>query len=753
MQKNGNSAGLQFAQAESEEGVEFYDPIENARYVFVASESVSPTTVSASDVLYAPVDTTVNVDTDQLRIPEQIDIIVRDDDGTHLQTVEDAEDTEIPQLGSCVLELTSTPIKFYVAGAGPVSIERVDGGTALEFLDPSITLGARSVHKQPGRTLTTTEEPTDLMRTVSELSAALKGTSPERTYPTLRGHPPAIEHGESLEIPGGSRQPETGITIEVPPEYGHIFTVSSLAYFLGADVQPGESSRLITESGFTYSLIPDGEESFTETIADVLQHCFLLDCITRTEGIFPVQLAAREYAEEVLDVDLDFEQLYDQTVAERVEAYLSVGTDQLKPVRPEWRLTVDMPADPSYADCLPYLVNELAIIRCYEPGEKPVTDSDSILQENLDEETASEEMGSFTRRGPTLATNEVNQTGFVRSESTGSQREDAARMASSSVPQDEFFSIRDADSIFHSYLGEGIPVGANKASPQALKRQRSLNDAGGSETGVIIVCNDSEMNEETVVEDIYTGTDLLRIDGEVRENLHVEELRDVFEEECNLIHYIGHVDTRGLQCTDGYLDTGTLETVGATTFILNGCRSFKQGRKLIEKGALGGLVTLENVGNSLATDVGHNIAKLLNAGWPLDGALSVVQDDALVGRDYTVLGDVTTQITAADAGAQTMYIVQESGEEQYEVEPYTFPTRSRNLGSLYRPEFESEGLSYLLGGKTGTYGVSQDSLRDTFENFTAPVTTQSERQSTVVSLHWSDELIHNLNSLNTGVED
>lgn len=755
MRENDNPAGLQVAPIESKEGVEIFDPIENARYVFLTSQSVSPTTVPPSQTQwYAPVDTTIDVDTSQLMIPEQFDIVVRDSEGTHLRTVEDAEDADIPQLGLCILEMTSTPIKFYVAGTGPVSISRTDSRTEIEFADSSLALGARSLHKRPGRTLTTTDDPTDLMRTVSEFSAALKGTSPERTYPTLRGHPPAVEIGTSLDIPGGSRRPETGITIEVPPTCRSIFAVASLAYFLGADLRPSDSPRLITEDGFEHSLVPDADESFSDVVADVLQHCFLLDCITRTEGIFPVRLAAREYAEEVLDTGLEFSQLYDQPVAERVEAYLSVPMAQLEPVRPEWRLTVDMPADPAYADCLPYLANELAIIRCYEPGERPVPNSTPLLETNSAEKNTSETMESFVRGQAALNTGKAtHQADFVRSGSALSRGADSSLTRSSSVPQDDLFNIRDADTVLHSYLGDGIPVGANNVSPQALKRQLSIDDSDNPEIGVIIVCNDSEMKEETEVGDIYTGSDLLRINGEVRENLTVDELRDVFEQNSNLVHYIGHVDTRGLQCADGYLDTGTLDTVRATTFVLNGCRSFRQGSKLVEKGAFGGLVTLDDIGNSLATDVGRNIAKLLNAGWPLDGALSVVQDDALVGRDYTILGDGTTQISTPDFGAPTRYIIQQNSQEQYEVEPYTFPIRTKHLGSIYRSEFESDGVHYLLGGKAGSYCVSRESIQEVFEKITTPVTTQSERQNTVVSLHWSGELAHDMRPLERSLAD
>ena len=38
--------------------------------------------------------------------------------------------------------------------------------------------------------------------------------------------------------------PDTGITIEVPPEYGAIYTVAPLAYYLGATVEAGTEPAL-----------------------------------------------------------------------------------------------------------------------------------------------------------------------------------------------------------------------------------------------------------------------------------------------------------------------------------------------------------------------------------------------------------------------------------------------------------------------------------------------------------------------------
>jgi hypothetical protein len=46
-----------------------------------------------------------------------------------------------------------------------------------------------------------TTDAEDVMMAILTFRSALKTTSPERSFPTLRGHPPAIELNDRLEIP------------------------------------------------------------------------------------------------------------------------------------------------------------------------------------------------------------------------------------------------------------------------------------------------------------------------------------------------------------------------------------------------------------------------------------------------------------------------------------------------------------------------------------------------------------------------
>ncbi len=60
------------------------------------------------------------------------------------------------------------------------------------------------------------------------------------------------------------------------------------------------------------------------------------------------------------------------------------------------------------------------------------------------------------------------------------------------------------------------------------------------------------------------------------------------------------------------LDTRELDTVGIEGFFLNACQSYDQGMALIDAGAVGGVVALNDVINSGAVRVGRTMIRLLN---------------------------------------------------------------------------------------------------------------------------------------------
>lgn len=712
-----------FAALDGQNGVRVSDPVEDVQFDLYTGKPVSPSDVSAADREWSfPVDSATRLRTRTVTTPVRLNVNVRDTAGEMVSSsANDVETgTRVEEPGEYVVELGSAPIKLYLAATGRVRVQPEAHHTTITFPDAdAVHLGARTLHQQPARTLTTTGAPVDVMRVVSEFGGALKTTSCERSFPTLRGHPPLVELGDEVSIPGGERRPETGVHVEVPPAVDYVYPVASLAYYLGADVRPGPHPRLVTDAGFEYDL--DRPPGYETTVGRVLRHVFTLDCLTRADGYYPVDLAERERAEADPAIDLDFPALYDAPLTEQVEAYLSVPFDAVEPLAPEWRLTADVNPEDDYVGVLPHLAGELAVVRTYYPDAETVT-----------ADPANESVASAVR--------EFMRSGTTGDLTRGDRANDPATPGDGAeVSRDDVFRIRDADSATQTYIGEGFPIGANKGSRASYERQLTLRSSAPTHIGVTVICNDPEMAEEVEASAHYGTRDLFEFGVDIRRNLTREQLRAAFRSDTDFVHYIGHVDARGMQATDGYVDATTIDDVGVTAFFLNGCRSFRQGEALVDGGALAGIVTLDNVHDSVATEVGNNVARLLNAGWPLDGALELVREDALAGRHYLVVGDGSVELVSHDSGVPTAAVVEgTNGDGTFEVTIQGYPTRSYHLGTLYTPYIGGNEVRYLASGELDTFTVTAEELREFLTLAPTPVQVADERRKSTLSIRWSD---------------
>lgn len=737
-----------FRPLEHQHGVRIVDAVQDVQFHLHTDAPVSPSTCTRDTAPWCfPIDSAVRLQTSEITVPIRLNVNIREPDGTLVEAVAKKAPGSVDERGFYTVELAGAPIKLFLAANSRVLVLPSEHSTDIIFPDvDTVYLGARTLHKQPARTLTTTTDPYDLMEVISEFGAALKTTSCERSWPTLRGHPPLLEFGDAVRIPGGKNRPDTGVYLEVPPTPERIFPVASLAYYLGATVRAGHRPRLVTDTGFTYDL--DGDEGFEATVATVLKHVFTMDCLTRCEGYYPVDLHERRVAEDMASLDLDYGALYDAPLTEQLETYLSVPTADVASLAPDWRLTVDVPASMEHAEVLPHVAAELGIIRTNAVDHTPGWSAMSTTERDPGADVEVEEsILDFCRAASVPSGTDDFHRGATKTDPLRGSADDtepfgARPVRSNAVSQDDIFHIDAAESLTQTYIGDGFPVGANKASRASYERQLLLRSAARDHIRVTVVCNDGEMTEEIGVGDHYGTRDLFEFDVAIEQNLSRTDLREVFESDADLVHYIGHVDARGLQCADGYLDVDTITDVNVSTFILNGCRSFRQGERLVDAGAIGGIVTLENVHNSIATELGHNIARLLNDGWPLDGALKLVKDDALAGRNYLVVGDGSAEIVSPDTGVPTSAIIEPVGAESFDVRFYTFPTRSYHLGSIHNPIISDDGTRYLVGGETETFTVSTEDLSEFFDVSTLPVQVESERNQTTITLRWSDELGH-----------
>ena len=680
---------ISFARRDGGPGVTVVDSVERRQFTVETPTDVAPRPIS-TDEFYFPVDEAVRVDATRLRVPTVVGTYVRSAAGEMLAEVDYGAEIDLPA-GRYTVELCP-PIKCYLRVEGPLSVTADADGIDLRTGGDVIDLGARSHHERPEATVTVTDDPRDVMAALSTFGSALKTTSVERSYPTLRGHPPAVELGDELDIPDSLDAPDTGVTVEVPPELRYVYPVASLAYYLGATVEPGPEPRLVTDEGFSHAL--SGPRGFEETVAQTLKQLFLLDCCTRTEGYYTVDLHERRAVAGA--VDLDFAALYDAPLAEQIEAYLDVPYDVVAEQVPEWKLTTHVAPTAENAELLPFLVTDLAVIRL--PSKRATAESTAQL----------EALSAFTRDG------------FTRSASEES-------LGSPSLVQPE-----QTDSIEQSWAGENAPFGASKSSIQAFRNRLDREPSAG-DIDITVVCNDAAMGEEgDLAQQVYGSRDHLPFDVQTYRNLSVDALRAVIETDADFLHYIGHIDADGFQCADGRLDARDIGTVGVDAFLLNACRSYEQGMALLDGGAVGGVVTLAEVINSGAVRVGRTMVRLLNQGFPLRAALTIAKGESIVGGQYIVVGDGNVDVVQPESGLPYLLSVEGDGPE-YEVSVQSYPNGDRGIGSLFRPVVGEIEQYFLGSGSKGPFIMEPPNLRRLLRAEEVPVRYDGE-------LHWSHEL-------------
>ncbi|MDS0293022.1 hypothetical protein [Halogeometricum luteum] len=690
------------------DGILVTDPIERHQFALSTPSVLAPEPADP-DAFWFPADAAVRFRTDRLDLGSVVSVCVRDDEGRMLGQTEHYASESFPR-ATYSLELFA-PVKTYVRVTAPLTISSDAERTTLSFGEEAeVLVGARSHHERPAATITTPDDPRSMMRAVSLLGSALKTTSPERSYPTLRGHPPLIERGDAFRAPPTMTAPETGVTLELPATYRHVYVAAPLAYYLGATVVEGETPRLRTENGFTYDL--DTAAGYERAVERALKQTFFLDCLTRTEGYYQVDLHERRAVEE--RVDLDFADLYGRSLAERVEAYLRVPYDAVADHIPEWKLTTHVTPTADNVELLPFVANDLAVVRT--PRAKPTASS----------ETQAAAVGAFLRSSSPVA-------------GGGASGEDFTRSASRTTPLPErtYVQPEETDSLEQAWVGEGTPVGASKASLQAY-RNRLYRSPTEGDIGITVVCNDPKMADEREdVETVYGSRDALPFDVQVQYELTREELRDALASETDFFHYIGHIDDGGFHCSDGTLDAATLSEVGTDAFLLNACRSYEQGMHLIDAGAIAGIVTLDDVVNSNAVEVGSMLARLLNRGFPIRTSLNLVSKDSIIGSDYLVIGDGGHPIAQVQAAFPNSVEIEKMADNSFEVEFHTYPAAEFGMGSMVQPFMPGDVPYYLSSGIADVFYLTETELQEFLDMETIPVVVND-------SLYWSDDLSFDL---------
>ncbi|WP_115862449.1 CHAT domain-containing protein [Halorussus litoreus] len=648
-------------------GLAVVDPIETRRFTASTPTALDPSPADPESFRF-PVSSACTVEARALDLPYPVLMYVWRRGGEMLTDLTSESSAELPP-DEYLLEL-NTPVKIYVQIEAGVSVESDVDSMRIEFDRPAeIVVGARSFHDSPETTVTTTDEPEDVMAAVSTFGSVLKTTTPERSWPTLRGHPPRVERGDELSIPDDLDAPETGITVEVPPNLESIYPVAPLAYYFGATVVPGERPRL-TVGGFERRF--DAGEGFEEEVVRTVKQAFLLDCVVRTEGYYPIEMADRNRVES--RVDLDFAALYDAPFDEQLEAYFSVPYSTLADAMPTWHRVTFVRPTPRNVEALPYLVNDFSILRTPPRPSYEPTETKRRTRTALDD---------FKRAPPE---GEVGDSHGADSPATKTRTATTRRGV---PPVEDYVQTPDVDALEQAWVGEGTPVRGTKVLPEAFENDGAATSRGedsATEDGVVditVVCNDEAMREEwDAVAEVYGPREAISFDPSVHFDVTTDELRDVLQTPTDIFHYVGHIDGRGFECADGVLDARELDEVRMQTFLLNACRSYGQGVALVEAGSNGGIVSLGNVGNPAAVELGETMAKLFQGGFSVGSALAVTREATFVGSRYVAVGDPGFTVTGSGDVIPLLYVVDDTTDGELTLTLRGYPTRDHPIGSL-----------------------------------------------------------------------
>lgn len=472
-------------------------------------------------------------------------------------------------------------VGIYVAftGAGRLSRAAQDGPVRLEFdRRTAVTLGFRSLVTRPRHTITVPRTVEGAASAVRYLSAAIDTDSADKSYPTLRVHPPAVAFGDDLDIPEGVFHDVSfsDVTVRLPHAVESLLVAAPLVYYLQADVSLVDAGPVELDAPALASPVRLGEaDRFESAVADLLHRVFYLDCLVRNAGPYGALLEELELAETLA---LDSESLYEAPTAERLRAYLALEYDRIRSDLPAWHLSTVVEPTLANVRALPYLLDRLSLVQ--RPRPVPV-ERESLISESV----------GAAYDPPGRAWDVASGYDLVRNETRLGR--------------------------VQGWLAEGTPVDAFRATLQAFESRFEYHEQSDGPRSVLVVINDDAMGEERdAVEAIYRErAEELSIDVTVEESLTREQFADRLQTPIDFLHFVGHCDEHGLRCADGSLSATELDRSRVQTFFLNACGSFDEGLALVERGSVAGAVTLHNVLNPQATKVGTTFARLVMHGF------------------------------------------------------------------------------------------------------------------------------------------
>ena len=685
----------------TDEGIRVFDHAKVEIGVRASDATFEPT----DDEFPRPIDETVAATTSEVRLPSVFVRITRLDGEYTREFGGETGPIELDE-GRYLLDLGSL-VKTYVLFEGPATLRKTDDfeTLAVSFEDrQDLTFGFRSLHEQPVGTITVPDSPRGIATALSYVHSSLKTTDSNRSFPTLRGHPPRVEIGDAVNIPEpvADSTVDTGIRLRVPSDIDHLYVLAPLAYYLQAEVVANGVDTPVLEArsvGIERTLAPLPE--LQGETARLLRKVFYLDCLVRNVGPYGTDLAE---ADALDSMPLDPEEAYEATPAERLAQYLDVPYELLDPHVPEWHLATYVEPDTKQARSLPYLLERLSLVYLPETSE---LDGAELMERSLDD----------FYRGAAISA----PPGFRK-------RADAASV---DLLKPELGSAR-----MHGWLADGVPIDVFKATHAGFENRFDYLTLDRDHNKITVVLNDEEMaSEHDEVARIYRDrAEDLPMEVDVYEYLDRDELAAIFEDDNDFVHYIGHCEKSGLRCPDGNLSVSDLDECNAQTFFLNACGSYYEGMKLVEKGSVVGGVTFKKVLDKQAAIVGTTFARLLINGFNFDHAIRLARRRIMTGKDYAVVGDGTHTLTQCEGFLPQKNRIEEA-DTGFELTADSCSVTF--VGGFYQLNLDDHRVESHLIGNPSTYSFTRGSLMKYLERVSEPVVHDGD-------FYWSTELTEQL---------
>ena len=363
--------------------------------------AITPATDAWFDV---PIDDAVSLETEKIEFRAGVSAQFRGVDGEHYGSLGDGE---FSIKGETYIDCTAA-MKLLVHVDGEmtgrlVGDEKDPESLFVTFEEPTrVVVGARSFHETPIATMTVTDDPEDLMTAASYLGSSIKEWSAERSWPTLRGHPPAIEVGDEQHVPETLSRPDTDVTVAVPRDTADVLRVTPFAHYFGADVVPGEQAELRLGSGYTEPLGTGAE--LERSVDELLRHAVVLDSLVRIGGYY--SLPRYEYDELAPELPFYPPELYDEPVHRQLLEYLEVPFETVRPYVPERQAIATLQPTAQGAETVPYVLKSLSPVHVTDDGLPRQSTPDSGKPVELSTSTAvPRNTAAFTPNARERATN------------------------------------------------------------------------------------------------------------------------------------------------------------------------------------------------------------------------------------------------------------------------------------------------------------------------------------------------------------